>query len=88
MPNGLWRREISERRCVGLRPAPNIFKSTAGDNREAQRLFRRAIELDPSLAGAWFLSYSIVLSMIYFDAEPMMLCSASRCDRKEWCDSR
>jgi TolB-like protein/Flp pilus assembly protein TadD len=49
----------------------HFYKSTAGDNREAQRLFRRAIELDPSLAEAYgFLSYSIVLSMIYFDAEP------------------
>ena len=49
----------------------HFYKSTAGDNREAQRLFRRAIELDPSLAEAHgFLSYSIVLSMIYFDTEP------------------
>jgi TolB-like protein/Flp pilus assembly protein TadD len=49
----------------------HFYKSTADDNREAQRLFRRAIELDPTLAEAYgFLSYSIVLSMIYFDAEP------------------
>ncbi|MGC2823502.1 MAG: tetratricopeptide repeat protein, partial [Pseudolabrys sp.] len=49
----------------------HFYKSTASDNREAQRLFRRAIDLDPSLAAAYgFLSYSIVLSMIYFDAEP------------------
>ena len=49
----------------------HFYKSTADDNREAQRLFRRAIELDPSLAEAYgFLSYSIVLSMVYFDAEP------------------
>ena len=49
----------------------HFYKSTASDNREAQRLFRRAIDLDPSLAEAYgFLSYSIVLSMIYFDAEP------------------
>ena len=49
----------------------HFYKSTAGDNCESQRLFRRAIELDPSLAEAYgFLSYSIVLSMIYFDAEP------------------
>jgi len=49
----------------------HFYKSTADDNREGQRLFRRAIDLDPSLAGAYgFLSYSIVLSMIYFDAEP------------------
>ena len=49
----------------------HFYKSTADDNREAQRLFRRAIELDPSLAEAYgFLSYSIVLSMVYFDADP------------------
>lgn len=49
----------------------HFYKSTADDNREAQRLFRRAIELDPTLAEAHgFLSYSIVLSMVYFDVEP------------------
>ena len=49
----------------------HFYKSTADDNREAQRLLRRAIDLDPALAGAYgFLSYSIVLSMVYFDAEP------------------
>jgi TolB-like protein/DNA-binding winged helix-turn-helix (wHTH) protein len=49
----------------------HFYKSTAADNLEAQRLFRRAIELDRSLAEAYgFLSYAIVLSMIYFDAEP------------------
>src|SRR5262249_46321656 len=49
----------------------HFYKSTAADNLEAQRLFRRAIELDPSLAEAYgYLSYSIVLSMVYFDAEP------------------
>ncbi|MPZ37183.1 MAG: tetratricopeptide repeat protein [Rhizobiales bacterium] len=49
----------------------HFYKSTAADNLEAQRLFRRAIELDRSLAEAYgFLSYAIVLSMVYFDAEP------------------
>ena len=49
-----------------------FYKSTAEDNREAQRLFRRAIELDPDLAQAYgFLSYSIVLSMVYFDVDPV-----------------
>ena len=48
----------------------HFYKSTAADNLEAQRLFRRAIELDPSLAQAFgYLSYAIVLSMLYFDAE-------------------
>lgn len=49
----------------------HFYKSTSADNLEAQRLFRRAIELDPNLAEAYgYLSYAIVLSMIYFDAEP------------------
>ncbi|MCK1636681.1 winged helix-turn-helix domain-containing protein [Bradyrhizobium sp. 157] len=49
----------------------HFYKSTAADNLEAQRLFRRAIELDPNLADAYgYLSYAIVLSMIYFEAEP------------------
>lgn len=49
----------------------HFYKSTAADNLEAQRLFRRAIELDPSLAEAYgFLSYAVVLSMVYFDSEP------------------
>src|SRR5207237_2820578 len=49
----------------------HFYKSTAADNLEAQRLFRRAIELDPNLAEAYgYLCYAIVLSMIYFDAEP------------------
>lgn len=48
-----------------------FYKSTADDNREAQRLLRRAIELDPGLAQAHgFLAYSMILSMIYFDTEP------------------
>jgi len=47
---------------------------TASDeaNQEAQRLFRKALELDPELAQAYgFLSYAIVLSMVYFDADPL-----------------
>jgi TolB-like protein len=49
----------------------HFYKSTAADNQEAQRLFRRAIELDPMLAETYgYLSYAIVLSMIYFDEEP------------------
>lgn len=49
----------------------HFYKSTVLDNLEAQRLFRHAIEIDSSLAEAHaFLSYSIVLSMIYFDADP------------------
>ena len=49
----------------------HFYKSTSADNLEAQRLLRRAIELDPALAEAYgYLSYAIVLSMVYFDAEP------------------
>lgn len=49
----------------------HFYKSTVADNREAQRLLKRAIELDPNLAEAYgYLCYAIVLSMIYFDAEP------------------
>jgi len=48
-----------------------FYKPSADANREAQRLFRRAIELDPELAqGYGFLSYAIVLSMVYFDVAP------------------
>jgi TolB-like protein/Tfp pilus assembly protein PilF len=49
----------------------HFYKSTPADNREAQRLLRRAIELDPHLAEAYgFLSYAIVVSMTYFDSDP------------------
>jgi TolB-like protein/DNA-binding winged helix-turn-helix (wHTH) protein len=49
----------------------HFYKATAADNLEAQRLFRRAIELDPSVAEAYgFLAYAIVLDMVYFDADP------------------
>jgi len=49
----------------------HFYKSTIDDNREAQRLLRRAIELDPGLAQAHaFLGYALVLSMVYFDVEP------------------
>lgn len=56
--------------CLNLGLA-HFFKSTPKDNHEAQRLFRRAIELDQHLAAAHaWLSYAIVLSMVYLDAEP------------------
>jgi TolB-like protein/Tfp pilus assembly protein PilF len=49
----------------------HFYKSTSADNLEAQRLLRRAIELDPNLAEAYgYLCYALVLSMIYFDSEP------------------
>jgi len=49
----------------------HFYAATEEGNAEAQRLFRRALELDPSLAEAHgFLSYAIVLAMIYYDADP------------------
>jgi TolB-like protein len=49
----------------------HFYKSSAPDNQEAQKFFRRAIELDPTLAQAHaWLSYAEVLEMIYFDAQP------------------
>jgi len=48
-----------------------VYRWTPEDNLEAQRLFRRAIELDPGLAQAYaWLSYASVLAMLYFDADP------------------
>ena len=48
----------------------HFYKSTPADNLEAQRLFRRALEIDPNLAEAYgYLSYATVLSMVYFEAE-------------------
>jgi len=48
-----------------------LYNATAEDNQEAQRLLRRAIDLDPTFgqAHAW-LAYAIILSMVYFDADP------------------
>jgi len=49
----------------------HFYRWTPEDNVEAQRLFRRAIELDPGFAQAYaWLSYAIVLAMVYFDADP------------------
>lgn len=47
----------------------HLYKASSADNLEAQRLLRRAIELDREFAQAHaFLAYAIVLSMVYFDA--------------------
>ncbi|HEX4761163.1 MAG TPA: tetratricopeptide repeat protein, partial [Sphingomicrobium sp.] len=46
-----------------------FYRANREDNLAAQQLFRQAIALDPSLAQAHaFLSYAIVLAMVYFDA--------------------
>ena len=48
-----------------------FYRFTPQDNLEAQRLFRRAIELDPGLAQAHaWLSFAMVLAMLYFEADP------------------
>lgn len=50
----------------------HLYRATPGDNREAQAWLRRAVELDPQFSLAYaFLSYAVVLSMIYFDAPPV-----------------
>ena len=49
----------------------HFYNATAEGNEEAQRLFRHVIELDPTHAeGHAWLSYAIVLSMIYFETRP------------------
>jgi TolB-like protein/DNA-binding winged helix-turn-helix (wHTH) protein len=49
----------------------HLFKATRKDNREAQRFLRLAIDHDGALAQAYaYLAYAILLSMLYFDAEP------------------
>ena len=46
------------------------YEFTIQGNARAQALFRRAIELDPSFAAAYArLSYAMVLSAIYFEAD-------------------
>jgi TolB-like protein/Flp pilus assembly protein TadD len=49
----------------------HLYKATREDNLEAQRLLRLAIGHDEELAQAYaYLGYAILLSMLYFDAEP------------------
>ena len=49
----------------------HLFRFTGPDNREAQQLLRRALELDPLLgdAHAWW-AYAVILGMVYWDTEP------------------
>jgi len=55
--------------CYHLGLATQYEFNTEG-NARSQALFRRAIELDPSFAAAYArLSYTLVLSMIYFEAD-------------------
>jgi len=49
----------------------HFYKSTSVGNVEAQHLLRRAIALDPGIAQAYgFLSYAIVLGMLYHGVDP------------------
>lgn len=48
-----------------------FYRFSKEGNIDAQRLLRRAIELDPDFGPAYSrLAYSSILSMVYFDAEP------------------
>jgi tetratricopeptide (TPR) repeat protein len=48
-----------------------FFRFNEDGNKHAQRLMRRAIELDPKFGPPYArLAYAAPLSMIYFDAEP------------------
>ncbi len=48
-----------------------MYRFDREGNLEAQRLFQRAIELDPAFAAAHArLAYCVVLEMVYFDAAP------------------
>jgi len=76
---GTVERQRAERKSPDARRAwdffhlglKHLYSATADDNEKAQRLFRRAVELDPTLAAGYaWLSYAIVLSMIYFDVDP------------------
>ncbi len=49
----------------------HLYKVTRCDNQQAQDWLRRAIGLDPGFAQAHaYLAYAIVLSMLYFEADP------------------
>jgi adenylate cyclase len=74
----------AERRRVETRQPPQLgawdlfhlghkhfYLFANADNEEAQRLFRRAIDVDPTFAAAYaWLSCAMVLGMLYFDVEP------------------
>jgi tetratricopeptide (TPR) repeat protein len=75
---------LEEQRKALKRPRKNVgawdayqlgsaefYKFTQDSNLKAQELFRQSIILEPEFAGAHSrLAYAIVLSMVYFDADP------------------
>jgi TolB-like protein/class 3 adenylate cyclase len=63
----------------------NMYRFDKDGNAEAQRLFCRAIEIDPDFAAAHArLAYCMAVSMVYFEAEPTveLLDEALRIARK------
>ena len=75
---------LSEQRKAERRPRKNLgawdlyqlgvaqfYKFTSEANAKCQELLRQALEMDPELSSAHSrLAYAIVLSMVYFDADP------------------
>jgi len=75
---------LTEQRKAERRPRKNLgawdlyqlgvaqfYKFTPEANLKCQEFLRQAVELDPELASAHSrLAYAIVLSMVYFDADP------------------
>jgi adenylate cyclase len=75
---------LQEQRKASRRPRKNLgawdlyqlgtaefYKFTQESNLKCQEFLRQSIELDPEFAGAHSrLAYAIVLSMVYFDADP------------------
>jgi tetratricopeptide (TPR) repeat protein len=63
----------------------HFFKFTGADNAEAQRLLRRAQELDPRFgeAFAWW-AYAVILGMVYWETPPtpkLLDDALAACDR-------
>lgn len=75
---------LTEQRKAARRPHKNLgswdlyqlgvaefYKFTPESNQRSQELLRQCLAIDPDLASAHSrLAYAIVLSMVYFDAEP------------------
>lgn len=48
-----------------------LYQFSRESNLEAQRLFKRAVEIDPGFSSAYArLAYAMVISAVYFDADP------------------
>ena len=63
----------------------HLYRANLKDNLEAQRLLKAACEEDPGLGQAQaHLAYAILLSMLYFDAEPEKARLAEAQDRARY----